>query len=369
MALRPKIAILIPTFQPNDAVGNDVLGMYTTLNGAGYDAAIYAQFVHPAHEKITRVLTTENDFAAASADLVIYHHAIDWELGERILARTKTKTVIKYHNVTPPEFYSRYAEHYYWACVKGIEATRRLAAIPGISVWGDSGYNAQEFAGLGVAADRCGVVAPMHRIEELAAEPFDAVVLGKFRDARANILFVGGIRPNKGHLKALDVYRAYKEITDTPARLLFVGNYDANLRSYMEELRERIAEAHFGDEEVAFATSVSPSQLRAYYMTATAFLCVSEHEGFCVPLVEAMAFRVPIAAWATTAVGETAGDCGWITNRFDPEALAQGLAEIIDNPAAARRYASRGRQRYETVFHTDAISDRLLSMVGEAVRA
>lgn len=368
--MNQRILILIPTFQPNDAVGNDVLGMYHTLRDAGYDTTVMAQFVHPAHEKITKILGSDANGPWDDRDaILIYHHAIDWDLGERVLARTKNKIAIKYHNVTPPHFYSNYAEHYYWACVKGIQATERLSKIPGTWIWGDSWYNAQEFIALGVAEHRCRVAPPLHRIEELGREPFDAVVTGAYRGNVANILFVGGIRPNKGHAKALEVLAAYKQLTDTPARLLFVGNYDPNLKSYMDELREYVAQLAMQEgEDVVFATSVSPSQLRAYYMAATVFLCVSEHEGFCVPLVEAMSFRVPIVAWATTAVGETAGGCGWIVDEYDPAELAKGIAEIVDNAATARELAARGRCRYETVFHTGAIRRKLLSLVEEVAQ-
>ena len=209
----------------------------------------------------------------------------------------------------------------------------------------------------------------MHRIEELGREPFDAVVAGAYRGSVANILFVGGIRPNKGHAKALEVLAAYKQLTDTPARLLFVGNFDPNLKFYLDELRQYVAQLEMQEgEDVVFATSVTPSQLRAYYMTASVFLCVSEHEGFCVPLVEAMSFRVPIVAWATTAVGETAGGCGWIVDEYDPAALAKGMVEIVDNGVTARELAARGRFHYETVFHIDAIRRKLLSLVEEVAR-
>jgi glycosyltransferase involved in cell wall biosynthesis len=348
-------------------VGNDALGMYHTFRNAGYDTTVMAQFVHPAHEKITKVLGTDPDGPWEDRDAVlIYHHAIDWDLGERVLAKSKNKIVIKYHNVTPAQFYSNYAEHYYWACIKGVQATERLSKIPGTQIWGDSWFNAHEFVTLGVPEERCRVVPPMHHIGDLERGPFDAVVTGVYRGKAANILFVGGIRPNKGHAKALEVLTSVKQQTDTPVRLLFVGNYDPNLQLYLEELRAYVAQLELTEgEDVVFATSVSPSQLRSYYMAASAFLCVSEHEGFCVPLVEAMAFRVPIAAWATTAVGETAGGCGWIVDQYDPEALAKGIVEIIDNPATARELSARGRCRYETTFQTDAIERKLLSLVGE----
>jgi glycosyltransferase involved in cell wall biosynthesis len=366
MSANRRVHILVPTFQPNDAVGNDAAGMYYFLKSAGYDARLYAQHIHAAYSSITTQAGGANDDAWDDPNaLLIYHHAIDWEMGEKILARTKNKIVIKYHNVTPPEFFSNYSEFYYWACVRGKEATARLAKLPDTLIWGDSQYNADEFVHLGVDPSRCRVVAPIHRIEDLTNEPFDNVVNGVFRDT-CNVLFVGGMRPNKGHAKALETLVALRERTSLPVRMLLVGNFDANLSSYTDDLHEYMKHLNVSDE-VFFARSVTPSQLRAYYMVSSAFLCVSEHEGFCVPLVEAMAFRVPIVAWATTAVGETAGGCGHIHDKFDPDELAGSIAEIIENPELAREFSHKGRKRYEDVFHIRAIERKLLSLVQEAM--
>src|SRR5687767_10065781 len=90
LAASRRVLLLIPTFQPNDAVGNDVLGMYELLKASGYDTTLFAQFVHPTHEKITKVLRSENDGPWDDPNaLLIYHHAIDWDLGERILAKSR----------------------------------------------------------------------------------------------------------------------------------------------------------------------------------------------------------------------------------------------------------------------------------------
>lgn len=361
---KPRIHILVPTFQPHDAVGNDVAGMYFALRSAGYDAIVFAEHIHHAFSSITRKADKGNDdYWRDSNAILIYHHAILWDLGEQILASTRNRIVIKYHNVTPPEFFASYAQHYYWACVRGKEATARLSQIPGVLVWGDSQYNADEFISLGVPPERCRVVAPIHKIEELGRLRFDNVVLGAYR-ASVNLLFVGGMRPNKGHAKALEVLAALREETMLPVRLFFVGSFDPNLARYTEDLAEYTRHLNLIDD-VVFAQSVSPSQLRSYYMTASVFLCVSEHEGFCVPLVEAMAFRVPIVGWATTAVGETAGGCGMMYDTFDPAAMAAGVAECMENQEIARTLAKRGRQRYEDVFHVSAIERKLLNLVSE----
>jgi L-malate glycosyltransferase len=371
MSARParskgRVNILVPTFQPHDAVGNDAEGMYRLLQTAGYDARLFAQHIHAAYASITaKADPTDNAWDDPNA-LLIYHHAIDWELGEDILAKTKNTVAIKYHNVTPANFFANYSDFYYWACIRGRDATARLAKLPNTWVWGDSQYNADEFVALGHDPARSRVVPPIHRIEGLMREPFDNVVTGAFRDS-ANILFVGGMRPNKGHAKALETVVALREFTSLPVRLFLVGNFDPNLTRYTEDLNEYLRHLDLSDE-VFFAHSVSPSQLRSYYMASNVFLCVSEHEGFCVPLVEAMAFRVPVIAWGTTAVGETAGGCGLIHEKFDPHEMASDIAEVLENFDLSRELSHRGRKRYEEVFQIAAIERRLLNLVEEAMQ-
>jgi glycosyltransferase involved in cell wall biosynthesis len=363
--VKRRINILIPTFQPNDAVGNDAAGMFEMLSAAGFDTHIYAEHIHHAYSSITEKAQAASGSIWSDPDaLTIYHHAILWELGEQLLARIRHRIVVKYHNITPPQFFQNYGQHYYWACVKGKESNERLAKIPSVYVWGDSAFNTEELIQLGVPRDQTRVVAPVHRIEELAHEPFDNVVLGAYRGDRVNVLFVGGMRPNKGHAKAMEIAAALRRVTPRPFRFFFVGSFDPYLSSYTEDLEQYVKHLELS-EDVIFARSVSPSQLRSYYLNASVFLCVSEHEGFCVPLVEAMAFRVPIVAWATTAVGETAGGCGLIHEQFDAEKMAESIAELIDNESLACEVTERGRIRYEETFHTEAIRRKLLGLVEE----
>jgi glycosyltransferase involved in cell wall biosynthesis len=349
-------------------VGNDVLGMFRILRDAGYDAAIYAEHVHPDFAGITSPsLLNAEDLWGDPQAILIYHHAIAWDLGEQILRRSKNKIVIKYHNITPPEFFAPFAPEYSERCVKGMEATRRLAQLRVRFVWGASQYNNEDFIALGIPRERCRVAPPIHSVESLAEAPLDAVITGAYRDGVPNILFVGAFRPNKGHTKALDVFAAFRRLTACPARLFFVGSFDHLLAGYEEHVKQ-YARALEVQDDVHMAHSVTLSQLRSYYTMASVFLCVSEHEGFCVPLVEAMHFRAPIVAWANAAVGETCDGCGTIFDRFDEAALARALEECLDNPALSRSLADRGRQRYETAFSPAAIRARLLELVEEAQR-
>ena len=368
MTSKPRIFFLLPTFQPNDAVGNDVLGMYHLLREAGYATTIFSEHIQPPLASVATKPRLDADRLWLDPEaILIYHHAIAWPLGEEILRRSKNKVVIRYHNVTPPEFYRNYVEFYYSYCLDGVATTKRLAQVRVDRIWGASQFNNEEFIRLGIPRDRCRVAPPIHHTEDLARAPLDAAITGTIRGATPNILFVGAFRPNKGHFKAIEAFAAYSELSARPARLLFVGSFDPVLGGYVEELKQ-YAQALEVEDSVVLAQSVSQSQLRTYYSMASVFLCVSEHEGFCVPLVEAMYFRVPIVAWATTAVSETCDGCGIVLEDFDALAFAKGIDECVENPVVARTLARRGRERYESTFCREAIRTRLLGLVEEVQR-
>ena len=360
----PRILILVPTLQLHDAVGHDVLGMREVYRDAGYDVAVWSQFVHPLCQPFTGTVHGLGGPWDDPDSVLIYHHAIEWDLGEKILGRAKGRVVIKHHNVTPPHFFDGYAEDIREACARGLAATDRLAQIPGVTIWGDSRFNCDDFTRRGVDSSRCRSVPPCHRIEDLAREPLDMVVTGAFRGCGPMLLFVGSFRPNKGHAKALGVFSDFLQRSGRLAHLLLVGSLDPRLTPYVDDIQDSARRLGLFDS-VHIATSVNPMQLRAFYTLADLFLCVSEHEGFCVPLVEAMAFRVPIVAWNTSAVGETMDGVGTAIDEYDQAALAEAIDELMQDPLRAIAFSDKGRQRYEKVFHPQVIRRRLLELLEE----
>jgi len=365
---KPRVYLALPSFWPYDAVGNDVLGMKACLEAAGYDTAIFATLMDADCEGYARKLDVQDPIWRSPDDILIYHHAIYWEAGERLLEQARVKVAIKYHNVTPPHFFQGYARHYYDGCSGGLAATQRLARRPGTYFWGASAFNVADLVRHGAPPERCRVIPTIHRIEEeLACAPFDSVIVGAYRQSRANILFVGSLRPNKGHRKAIDVFAAYRRLSDAPVRLVFAGSFDPSLKCYLDEVQAHAAAQHVG-ADVHFAFTVTPSQLRAYYLCSSVFLCTSEHEGFCVPLVEAMYFRTPIVAWNTTAVGETCGPAGLVFQEFSPEGLAGAIDECVENPAMALQLADCGWAQYESRFDRRVTGRRLLELVEEMER-
>jgi glycosyltransferase involved in cell wall biosynthesis len=361
---KARVHLVVPSFMPHDAVGNDILGMYETLRLAGHDVRVIAPDFHESFGSFTEPLRPDDEQWQSPDDLLIYHHAVGWEPGEALLDRTRNKIAIKYHNITPPAFYEKYSRDHYNVCVAGELATTRLAHHRTAMFWGASRFNTEGLIAYGAPRARCRWIAPFHRTEELKEVPMDAATLASLRDGRFNILFVGGFRPNKGHANALQVMAAYREIYGSDTRMILAGSYDPSLTSYFEDI-QRLVQGGELESHVDFARSVSAPRLKALYYAADAFLCVSEHEGFCVPLVEAMALRVPILALARTAVQETMGNAGILYDEFDPVRFAESLEQLRQSPPFGIELANRGRERYETEFHPETIGHKFLDLIGQ----
>ena len=345
-ALPPRIHIATQSVVPRDAIGADVVRMAEVFCAAGYQTDIWASGWDSGYAPPVSLASAE---AAqnwrAGEDLLIYHHSVGWPEGEEMLAHTRCQVVVRYHNVTPPAFFEGHSEPHVEACRRGVEATRRLAQLPGARFWGDSAFNCSELIEYGAPRDNCRVLPPFHAVEDMALESPDAALAAAWRDGPVNIIFVGGFKPNKAHGRAIRVFAVYHRWINPESRLILIGSVEPAFAGYLESLR-RVAAACGVADRVIFATSVSRAQLRTWYLMADVFLCVSEHEGFCVPLVEAMSFDVPIVARAYAAVPETLADAGvLLPPDEDPLLLAEAMATILTDTTTRAALVDRGRRR------------------------
>ena len=362
MTRLPRIHILTPSLVPYDAIGNDATQMREALLRRGYPVRIFAEGIHPRFAGIAESISkAPADLWQSPADIVIYHHSMGWGLGEAILFRAKNQIVVRYHNITPPQFFARYSVQHQHVCTAGLEATRRIARRNMI-VLGDSTFNCDDMIAQGTAPEKCRVLAPLHLTEELGREPFDIPTIQRYSGEVVNILFVGGVKPNKGHARAIRAFAAYHHQFNSRSRLIFAGGMDDRLKTYVDNLRRLAAGLGVADQ-VIFAGSVTGSQLKSLYVTADVFLCTSEHEGFCVPLVEAMYFRVPIVAWGKAAVPETVGGCGFVLEHWDELQCASYIAELVNDTDLATRFGDLGRRRYEEMFSRGVLRKKLLDIM------
>jgi glycosyltransferase involved in cell wall biosynthesis len=359
----PRIHILTPSLVPYDAIGNDATQMRETFLRHGYAVRLFAEGIHPRCAGIAELLSkAPAELWQSPEDILIYHHSMGWGLGEAILFQTKNQIVVRYHNVTPPRFFARYSLQYQHVCTAGLDATRRIATLRNMIVLGDSTFNCADMIALGVPPENCRVLAPLHLTEELGREPFDIPTIQSYSGEIVNILFVGGIKPNKGHARAIRAFAVYHHQFNSRSRLIFSGGIDDRLRSYIDTLRQLAASLGIAGQ-VIFTGSVTGSQLKSLYVTADIFLCTSEHEGFCVPLVEAMYFRVPIVAWGQAAVPETVGGCGFVLEHWDELECAAYISELVNDTDLAARFGDLGRQRYQQVFSSAVLRSKLSDII------
>jgi glycosyltransferase involved in cell wall biosynthesis len=353
-----RIAILTRTITTADAVSNDCLGMYDVLKRHGYDVQVYADAWTIAEPRIHHALRLDH-FLKEPTDLLIYHYSIGWAYGLELLRSQPYRTVIKYHNVTPPEFFDGIAAEYVTMCREGRRQLKHIARSDCDLYLADSPYNMHELVAEGASRDRSFVVPPFHHIGRLDAINPDIDILDKYTDGKVNILMVGRVSPNKGHIALLEAFATYFYHYNSNCRLLIVGAEKEEFKVYSKLLRE-MAGLLCLEETVVFTGEVPDEALKAYYLVSDAFMFAGEHEGFCVPLVEAMAMKLPIIAFASTAIPGTVADAGLVWGERDPYLLAQSLDLVVRDERVSVALGLKGRRRYERMFTNERIEAEFL---------
>lgn len=357
-----KIAVVTPVLVPGDAVSNDVLGMAAVLNEAGHDAQIFAAQNLVAVKEVGGIDQLQG-FLAQPSDIFLYHFSIGWDRGLEMLRTLKCRKVIKYHNVTPPEFFQEINADYADVCRAGRAMLRDIGRIPADLFLFDSAYNMRELVSVGAAAEHSFVVPPFHHIDRLLEGDADLETLDQIRDGMTNILMVGRLAPNKGHVDLVKAFSVYHSQYNPLSRLLIVGKHDPRLSRYIGAIHQEIRNGDLNGH-VHFTEEVTEEQLRAYFLATHVFAITSEHEGFCVPMVEAMAYHVPVTAYNSTAITETLGHAGLLWPERDPQLLAASINELATNCAVAEGLGRLGWARYRANFCNEQITLNFLKAMG-----
>ena len=357
-----RVAILTPTLTAADAVSNDVLAMQQLLTGRGHEVRVFAEHANLGNQKIEPP-SAAHSFLRSSEDVLIYHHSIGWEHGIETVKRASCRKIIKYHNVTPPEFFAGISEKHQRLCETGRSQLGEIVASQPALYMAASDFNKRDLIDAGSAAHKTFVVPPFNQADKLQAGAADLEILDRYSDGNINLLTVGGVRPNKSHAALIKAFGAYVSLFNHEARLFIVGSENESFGAYTDSLRVLIDTWRI-ESLVVFTGEVSDEALKAYYLLADALLMTSEHEGFCVPLVEAMAMKVPIIAYASTAIGETAADSALVWEKRDPFLLAESIERLRANETAKMALVARGAERYEKSFSNAAIAKRFLEVTG-----
>lgn len=310
-----------------DAIGNDTLAIRDFIREKGYETGIYAEGIDPRLPAGTalhwdRMPPLEHD------DILLYHASTGTPLNIRLLSYGGKKVII-YHNVTPPRFFSGYSLTAQDNCRWGELQIGYASKYVDYCI-ADSEYNKQQLQAMGCQCpiDVCPILIPF---EDYNKAP-DEKLLQKYRgDGWTNLLFVGRLAPNKCQQDVIRAFYVYQKRCNPKSRLFLVGNGKGEMEVYEGQLRDYAKQLGIADK-VIFPGHIKFNAILAYYHLADIFVCMSEHEGFCVPIVEAMHFRKPIVAYASTAIPETLGKGGLLLDSKDPELAAGVIDRILKDP-------------------------------------
>lgn len=312
---------LLPVMAYGDAIGNETIALHHIIQAAGYSTHIYAEMM--IRNRVSAEICSELKElkSVAEDDIIIYHLSTGSELNYKV-TYYNCRLIVMYHNITPAHFFNGYSAKYYRNCRQGNAATEYLKDKVHY-VLADSEFNRNELQKIGYTCniDVLPILIPFKDYEQ---QP-NKRVLEQFQDGRTNIIFTGRIAPNKKQEDIIAAFALYKKYYDSEARLFLVGDY-LGMEQYYERLKQYIKELKVKD--VNFTGHISFDEILAYYHVADFFLCMSEHEGFCVPLVEAMFFNIPIIAFNSTAVGSTLGGSGWLLDSKEPALVAAILNRL-----------------------------------------
>ena len=316
-----RVHQVLATLGYGDAIGHEVLGIQRVLKDAGCESEI---FVETADRRLEDLTTDYREMVGALApeDIVIHHFSIG-SRASRTAYALPGRMALVYHNITPPEYFLGVHKDLVKLCFRG---RRELTAyIPRCALaLGDSDYNRQELDALGFA--RTGVLPVVPGFTHLDL-PANTMTADRFDDGWTNVLFVGRVIPNKKFEDVIRAFHVYRTKYNPRSRLLLVGSY-SGFERYLAMLNGLVA--RLGTPEVHFLGHVSNEELTALYDVADLFLCASEHEGFCVPLIEAFYKQVPVLAYAATAVPATMDGGGVLYETKDPFDVARLMSAILD---------------------------------------
>lgn len=358
-----RVSILVPAFLEGDAVGNDVLGMYAALKKAGVRVRVFAQEWSDSLRGLPSFVSDYLQWAATDHCLTIYHHATHWPLGWEVFRQGYGAKIVRYHCITPPHFFSPYSPHYEVPTRLGMEMTAAMVESKEIAYFlATSQFSLAELCALGLPDEKGGILPPFHNLLTLDDIEASLPVLAQFLDGRINLLFVGRVAPNKGHRHLIHVVKAYRDLFSSCIRLLIVGDLDPRLQSYYEELQQTAIRLGLNGA-VRFEGKVSLHALKAYYLVSHVLLVMSEHEGFCVPILEAAHHRLPVVAYASTAVSETLGPNGLLIDRLDYEVFAAAIHTLCTDQAYSERVVEQQTQRLRAAFDRTILEARFLDAI------
>ena len=357
-----RVDQVIPSLASRDAIGVHTLALTEGLRRIGIDSEIFYGNSTPDVASRGRPVV---DLGRATKDRwLLYQSSIGSPVFDILATRTEPK-LVNYHNITPAHLLAPWEPNVGYEVSLGRTQLERLAPESRLAV-ADSFFNESELAEAGY--QHTAVVPLLIDMTATGADP-DPELAGLLADEKAkggaDFLFVGKVSPHKAPHDLVKMLSVYRRLYDPRARLHLVGSplgdkYGPALTGFIHELGL--------DEAVSITGSISAAELAAYFQSADVFVCASDHEGFCVPLVEAMGHGVPVVAYGVAAIPETVGEAGLVLPDKEPLHFAAAVARVMEDQALRERLSTAAAERVGG-FSVSRSTDRFVELVRQAIGA
>jgi len=337
-------------FANGDAISNEAVVMRGIFRSWGFSSEIFCETkrILPELRKESKDIAGYKSLRK-SDDIVLLHLSIGSPAND-LFASLACRKVILYHNMTPSRYFTAVNRRTSYELSKGQEQARQLAGSAQVNM-ADSRFNADELTTLGYKDIK--VLPLILDLDRLRGAP-DAKTLAKYNDGKTNVLFVGRCVPNKRIEDSLKVFFHFQHSVIPDSRFIHVGSF-AGTERYHYLLQARAKE--LGLNNVCFAGSVPQSSLNAFYRCSHVFLSMSEHEGFCIPIIESMLHDLPVMAYSAAAVPETLDGAGVLFSEKRYELIAELMGRIVANAQFRSAVISGQRDRIARYTKRDLASE------------
>lgn len=355
--MRPmRIDQLLPSIAYGDGVSNDAIALMKVIRSMGFESNIFAENIHPKLQNFVKKISDYKNYK--KTDIMLYHFAIGSHVNDYAMNLRNVRKIMKYHNITPGHFIKSHNDEAYKLTTLGREQLERSNICYEMAL-ADSEFNRRELDELGYINTH--ILPILINFDDYEQAP-DRKIINQYCDEKINLVFVGRIVPNKKQEDIIKTFYYYKNYVNPNSRLFLVGSYNG-MERYYKELLNLIN--HLKLNDVIFTGHTPFNHILSYYHLADVFVCMSEHEGFCIPLVESMYFRIPIVAYDSCAVPETLGNSGVLLKNKDYILAAETINVIIENSLLRESIVEQQSIRLEHFNNECIINDfkRLLNLL------
>ncbi len=317
-----RVDQILAGYTDGDAISKEACCMRGTIRKLGFESEIFVPVDRTCVNTRDDCRPVES-YSGSSGDMVIYHYSTASSVASSIFLRTPARKVVRYHNITPASFFEGFDDSVAEELKLGRYELGNIISKAD-ELWAVSEFNAAELKAAG--AERVKVVPLFFSLDDLALTP-DHGILAQFGGRRLkNILFVGRMAPNKCVEDLISAFGWLNKCIDSATRLMLVGSEMSCPRYYA---MLRMLAGRLGLSNVVFARFLTGGQLAAYYQAADLFVCASRHEGYCLPLIEAMYYGVPVVARCIGGMPEAMGGAGVMFDNAGSRVLAELLHRML----------------------------------------